>query len=212
MLLQLHAKNQKSSKHWFFIKLDDLIFRLFWTTFDPKTLKQSYSKKNICVNFKCLWCCNLMEKNQKSSMYWLLIIPENLILGPFQISKCFRLILHLLNCNFMEKKSEKLLSMKVLWNLKNLILGPLSPKAQKPKRTLTLLNGDSDINVFMGILWYFSKPLVHKSPRGDDFWTILTSKMMPTILLSQLAFTCSKSTIEALQKGKKYVQSSQLKH
>ena len=52
--------------------------------------------------------------------------------------------------------------------------------------------------------------LVHQSPicssHEIDWLLLQTIKILPVIWLAQQIFTCSKSTIETLEKGVKYLQ------
>lgn len=61
--------------------LKNPILDSFWVTFWLKKLKTKFFVKNIiCVNFKSLGRCNFMQKI-RSSMQWLLIIPEKSYFG-----------------------------------------------------------------------------------------------------------------------------------
>ena len=58
MLLLLHVKNHKSSKHWLLMVPEK---SHFGSIFGWKTSKQNFSKKAVQVNFKLIYYCNFMQ-------------------------------------------------------------------------------------------------------------------------------------------------------
>ena len=81
MLLQPHAKNQKSSMLWFLKNLKTSFGAYFWVPFSPKTSKQIFSQKIILFNSSLYAAATLYKKSEKfnalkKSSFWVSVGPK----------------------------------------------------------------------------------------------------------------------------------------